>query len=103
MLRDCYDMVHLLATVIDDAGEYLNIVSLRNVIKEHLINLVDRIQHYFPAEEDPRMGTGWIRNPFMPLRDDFVVNVIMEDKQLKLAAGEGSSSCRVATPIRSIV
>ena len=87
--RDCYDMFHLLATVIDDAGEDLNIVSLRNVIKEHLINLADRFQHYFPAEEDPRIGTGWIRNPIMPLRDDFVVSVIMEDKLLELAADEG--------------
>ncbi|KAF2355499.1 HAT C-terminal dimerization domain [Trinorchestia longiramus] len=86
--RDCYDMLHLLATVIDDAGEDLNIVSLRIVIKEHSINLEDRFQHYFPAEEDPRIGTGWIRNPFMPLRDDFVVSV-MEDKLLELAADEG--------------
>ena len=30
---DCYDMFNLLATVIGDAGEDLNIVSLRNVIK----------------------------------------------------------------------
>ena len=87
--RDCYDMFHLLATVNDDAGENINIVSLRNVIKEHLIILADRFQLYFPAEEDQRIGTGWIRNPFMPLRDDFVVSAIMEDKLLELAADEG--------------
>ena len=87
--RDCYDMFHLLATAINDAGEDLNIVSLQIVIKEHLINLADRFQQYFPAEEDPRIGTGWIRNPFMPLRDDSVVSVIMEDKLLELAADEG--------------
>ncbi|KAI0980586.1 hypothetical protein GJ496_006406 [Pomphorhynchus laevis] len=87
--KDCYDMFHLLATVIDDAGEELNIVSLRKVIEEHLINLADRFQHYFPAEEDPRIGNGWIRNPFIPLRDDFVGSVLMEDKLLDLAADEG--------------
>ncbi|KAI0978254.1 hypothetical protein GJ496_004256 [Pomphorhynchus laevis] len=87
--KDCYDMFHLLATVIDDAGEELNILSLRKVIKEHLINLADRFQHYFPAEEDPRIGNGWIINPFIPLRDDFVGSVLMEDKLLDLAADEG--------------
>ena len=75
-----------MATIITDAGEDLDIVSLRDVIKEHLIDLADRFQHYFPTEEDPRKGTGWIRNPFMPLRDDFVLSVTMEDKLLELAA-----------------
>jgi len=85
--RDCYDMFHQLAAVIADAGEDLNVTSLRNVIREHLTNLAERFQHYFPEEEDPRKGNEWIRNPFMPLRDD--LGVTMEDKLLELSADEG--------------
>lgn len=59
--RYCYDMFHQFVTVIADVGEYLKDLTLPNVIKEHLINLADPLQHSFPAE-DPRKGTGWIRN-----------------------------------------
>ncbi|CAM4588704.1 unnamed protein product [Lepidochelys olivacea] len=48
------------------------------------MNLAERFEFYFPAEEDPRKGTGWVRNPFIPLKDD--LTVIMEDKLLELAA-----------------
>ncbi|XP_076047468.1 SCAN domain-containing protein 3-like [Oratosquilla oratoria] len=67
--RDCYDMFRQLSTIIGDAGEDLDITSLRNVISEHLTNLADRFQFYFPPEEDPRKGNGWTRNPFIPLQD----------------------------------
>lgn len=85
--RDSYDMFYLLAAVIADAGEELNITSLRNIISEHLNNLTERFDQYFPEDEDPRKGNGWIRNPFMPLTDD--LNVAMEDKLLELAADGG--------------
>lgn len=55
-------MFHQLLTVIPDVGENLKDLTLPNVIKEHLINLADALQDSFPAEEDPRKGTGWIRN-----------------------------------------
>ena len=35
------------------------------------------------------IGTGWVRKPVMPLRNDFVVGVIMENKLLELAADKG--------------
>ncbi len=85
--RDCYDMFHQLAAVVTDSDEDLNVSALRNDIGEHLTNLAERFQHYFPEEEDPRKGNAWIRNPFMPLRDD--LSVKMEDKILELAADEG--------------
>ncbi|CAM4553047.1 unnamed protein product [Lepidochelys olivacea] len=84
--RDCDDMFHNLATIIADAGEDLDVTPLQNVISEHLTNLAERFEFYFPVEEDPRKGTGWIRNPFIPLKDDLTVT--MEDKRLKLAADE---------------
>ena len=52
-----------------------------------MTNLEERFQHYFPEEEDPQKGNEWIRNPFMPLRDD--LGVTMEDKLLELSADEG--------------
>ena len=30
------------------------------LIREHLTNVSHRFQLYFPAEEDPRKGNGWI-------------------------------------------
>ncbi|CAM4433648.1 unnamed protein product [Lepidochelys kempii] len=62
--RDCYDMFHNSATIIADAGEDLNVTSLQNVISEHLKNLAERFEFYFPAEDYSRKGTGWIKNPF---------------------------------------
>ncbi len=94
--RDCYDMFHQLAAVVADADEDLNVSALRNDIGEHLTNLAERFQHYFPEEEDPRKGNAWIRNPFMPLRDD--LSVKMEDKILELAADEGLKMSFKTTP-----
>jgi hypothetical protein len=85
--RDCYDMFHKLATTIADAGADFNVTSIRNVISDHLTNMAERFEFYFPAEEDPRKGNGWIRNPFIPLKDDLTVT--MEDKLFKLAADKG--------------
>jgi hypothetical protein len=80
-------MFHKLATIIADAGEDFNVTSIRNVINDHLTNLAEIFEFYFPAEEDPRKGTGWIRNPFIPLKDDLTVT--MEDKFFELAADGG--------------
>lgn len=85
--RDCYDMFHNLAATIIEAGEMLDVSSLRKVITEHLTNLIDRFEVYFPREEDPRIGTGWIRNPFIASTAD--LNVILQDKLLDLSADEG--------------
>ncbi|CAM2118605.1 unnamed protein product [Caretta caretta] len=79
-------MFHKLATIIADAGEDLNATSLQHVISEHLTNLAERFEFYFPAE-DPHKGTGWIRNPIITSKDDLTVT--MEDKLLELAADEG--------------
>jgi hypothetical protein len=48
--RDCYDMLHNLATIIADAGADVNVTSIRNVIGDHLTNLAERFEFYFPAE-----------------------------------------------------
>jgi hypothetical protein len=85
--RDYYDMLHKLATIIADAGADVNVASIRNVISDHLTNLAERFEFYFPADEGPRKGTGWTRNPFIPMKDD--LNVTMEDKFFKLAANGG--------------
>lgn len=62
--KDCYDMFPNLATFIADAGDELNVTSIKNVIHEHLANLTERFEFYFPTEEDPRKENGWVRNPY---------------------------------------
>ena len=58
---------------------------------EHLSNLVERIQHYFPEQKDPRRGDEWIRNPFAPTVnvEELNISVDLKDKLLELSADEG--------------
>ena len=83
---DCFDMFPNLATTIDSADKELDVPSLQKVIIEHLTKLADSFEFYFPTEDDPRKGTGWIRNPFIVSKVD--LSVTLEDKLLELAADE---------------
>ena len=76
-----------LATVIEDAGDNLDVKCVQDTATEHLSNLVERIQHYFPEQKDPRRGNEWIRNPFAPTVN--VESVDLKDKLLELCADEG--------------
>ena len=51
--RNCYKMLQHLTSVFEDAEENLNVKTIQNTIVEHLI---ERIQHYFPEENDPQRG-----------------------------------------------
>ena len=89
--NNCYDMFPQLATVIDDAGDNLDVKSAQDITTEHLSNLVERIQHYFPEQKDPRRGNEWIRNPFAPTVNVEELNIIVDlkDKLLDLSADKG--------------
>ena len=50
------DMFPQSATVIDDAGNNLDVKCVQCSATEHLSNLVKRIQRYFPEQKDPRRG-----------------------------------------------
>ena len=54
--NNCNDMFPQLATVIDDAGNNLDVKCVQGTATEHLSNLVERIQRYFPEQKDPRRG-----------------------------------------------
>ncbi|XP_045656569.1 SCAN domain-containing protein 3 [Ursus americanus] len=86
---DCYDMFHNLTTVIHEVGSDLDIVHLRKVINEHLTNLLDCFELYFPSKEDPRVGNSWIQNPFLSSKDNVNLTVTLQDNLLKLATDEG--------------
>ena len=58
--NNCSDMFPQLATVIDDAGDNLDVKCVQDTATEHLSNLVERIQHYFLKQKDPRRGNEWI-------------------------------------------
>ena len=66
-------MFHHLSTNIDGANEQLDVPSLQKVIIQDLTNLLDSFEFYFPTEDDPRKGTGWIRNPFIASKVDLSV------------------------------
>ncbi|XP_003801892.1 SCAN domain-containing protein 3 isoform X1 [Otolemur garnettii] len=86
---DCYDMFHNLTTIINEVGTDLDIVYLRKVISEHLTNLLECFEFYFPSKEDPRIGNSWIQNPFLSSKDNLNLTVTLRDKLLKLATDEG--------------
>ena len=89
--NNCYDMFPQLATVIDDVGHNLDVKCVQDTATEHLPNLVERIQHYFPEQKDPRRGNKWIRNPFAPTVnvEELNISVDLKDKLLELSADEG--------------
>ncbi|XP_008579909.1 PREDICTED: SCAN domain-containing protein 3 [Galeopterus variegatus] len=86
---DCYDMFHNLTTIINEVSNDLDIAHLRKVINEHLTNLLDCFEFYFPSKEDPRIGNSWIQNPFLSSKDNLNLTVTLQDKLLKLATDEG--------------
>nr|XP_012321234.1 SCAN domain-containing protein 3 [Aotus nancymaae] len=86
---DCYDMFHNLTTIINEVGNDLDIAHLRKVISEHLTNLLECFEFYFPTKEDPRIGNLWIQNPFLSSKDNLNLTVTLQDKLLKLATDEG--------------
>ncbi|XP_039113481.1 SCAN domain-containing protein 3 isoform X1 [Hyaena hyaena] len=86
---NCYDMFHNLTTVIHEVGNDLDIAHLQKVISEHLTNLLDCFELYFPLKEDPRIGNSWIQNPFLSSKDNLNLTVTLQDNLLKLAADEG--------------
>ena len=51
---------------------------------------MERIQHYFPEQKDPRRGNEWIRNPFAPIVNvqQLNISVDLKDKLLELSADE---------------
>ena len=47
-----------------NAGENLDVKTIQNITTEHLTNLMDCIQHFFPEQNDPRRNNKWIENLF---------------------------------------
>ena len=89
--NNCYDIFPQLATVIDDAGDNLDVKCVQDTATEPLSNLVERIQHYFPEQKDPQRGNGWIRNPFAPTVnvEELNISVDLKDKLFELSANKG--------------
>uniref|UniRef100_A0A8C0VXM4 SCAN domain-containing protein 3 n=1 Tax=Castor canadensis TaxID=51338 RepID=A0A8C0VXM4_CASCN len=85
---NCYDMFHNLTTIINEVGNDLHMAHLQKVINEHLTNLLECLEFYFPSKEDPRIGNAWIQNPFILSKDNLNLTVTLQDKLLELAADE---------------
>ncbi|XP_049742807.1 SCAN domain-containing protein 3 [Elephas maximus indicus] len=85
----CYDMFHNLTTLTSEVGNDLDTVHLRKVINEHLTNLLECFEIYFPSKEDPRIGNSWIQNPFLSSKNNSNLTVTLQNKLLELATDEG--------------
>ena len=94
-------MLQHLTSIIENAGENLNVKTIQNTTTKHLTNLIDRIQHYFPKQNDPRRGNEWIRNPFTSNVnvEELNVSVKLKDKLLELSANEGLHNCFESTSL----
>ena len=95
VLRNRYDKFQHLTSVIENAGENLNVKTIKNTTTEHSTNLINHIQDYFPEQNDPRRGNEWIRNPFASNVnvEELNVSVDLKDKLLELSANEGLHNC----------
>ena len=43
----------------------INHKEVLNIVSQHLKQLAFNLDHYFPADEDPRHGNLWINDPFV--------------------------------------
>ena len=75
-------MFQHLTSVIENAEENFNVKIIQNTTTKHLTNLIDRIQHYFSEQNDPRRRNEWIRNPFESSVEELNVSVYLKDKFL---------------------
>ena len=82
-------MFHNLTTVINEVGNDLDIAHLQKVVSEHLTNLLDYFELYFPSKEDPRIGNSWIQNPFLSSKDNLNLTITYKIYWLELASVEG--------------
>lgn len=80
--KDCYDMFHNLSATTTNAGEELQMQSLK---PSHVRNLTERFEIYFPADDDPRKATGWNLN--LALKDNLIT---VTDDELSLQSVDKS-------------
>ena len=43
----------------------INYKEVLNILSQHLKQLANNFDHYFPADEDPQHGNLWINDPFI--------------------------------------
>ena len=92
-----------LATVIDNARDNLDVKCVQDTATEHLSNLVERIQHYFPKLKDSRRRDEWIRNPFAPTVNIKKLNISDDLKDKLLLDPSADEGLRNSFELNSLV
>ncbi|XP_068112177.1 SCAN domain-containing protein 3-like isoform X1 [Hyperolius riggenbachi] len=59
--------------------------TFSQLLQDHLSQLSQEFEHYFPTSKDPRTGKEWIRDPFVSKPDDLTLSVIEEGQLLEIA------------------
>ena len=72
----------------------MNVKTIQNITMEHLTDLIDRIHHYFPDQNDPQSRNEWIRNHFAlnVNVEELKVSVDLKDKLLELSADKSCTT-----------
>ncbi|XP_077150810.1 SCAN domain-containing protein 3-like [Ranitomeya variabilis] len=77
-----FDMFHTLAGILEETEP---VPSFSQLVHDHLSQLSEEFERYFPTTKDPRTRKEWIRNPFVNKPGESTLSVLEEDQLLEIA------------------
>lgn len=84
-----FDMFHIVAGIMEET-EFEP--SFTQLVHDHLLQLSEEFEHYFPIAKDPRLGKEWIRNPFVNKPGESTLTLQEEEQLLEIANDGGLQS-----------
>ena len=66
--------------------------SFSQLVHDHLSQLSEDFEHYFPTTKDPQTGKEWIRDPFVNKPGELTLSVLEEDQLLEITNDGGLKS-----------
>ncbi|XP_077137281.1 SCAN domain-containing protein 3-like [Ranitomeya variabilis] len=77
-----FDMFQTLAGILEETEPE---PSFSQLVHDHLSQLSEEFECYFPTTKDPRTRKEWIRNPFVNKPGESTLSVLEEDQLLEIA------------------
>ncbi|XP_073537700.1 SCAN domain-containing protein 3-like [Phyllobates terribilis] len=77
-----FDMFQTLAGILEETEPE---PSFSQLVHDHLSQLSEEFERYFPTTKDPRTRKEWIRNPFVNKPGESTLSVLEEDQLLEIA------------------
>ena len=84
-----FDMFQTLAEILKETEPG---PSFSQLVHDHLSQLSEEFEHYFPTTKDPQTGKEWIRDPFGTKPGESTLSVLEEDQLLEIANDGGLKS-----------